>query len=78
VPKAIQPNMTQQAADGADAGIKDKSAKPKAADAVDAGIKYSDLPVPGFMTLPVRRVVVVRRKSRRPKMARGPFENSPF
>lgn len=53
-------------------------AKPKATDAVDAGIKYGDLQVPGFMTLPARRVVVVRRKRRRPKKARGPFENSPF
>ena len=53
-------------------------AKPKAADAVDAGIKYSDLQVPGFMTLPARRIVVVRRRRRRPRKAPGSFENSQF
>ena len=54
------------------------SATPAAVDAADAGIKYRDIEVPGFTIRPARRVVVVRRKSRRPKKARGPFENSPF
>ena len=54
-------------------------AKPEAPDQADAGIKYSDLQVPGFMPTRARPIVVVRRKSRRPKKKpRGPFETSPF
>ena len=53
-------------------------AKPKAATAVDAGIKYSDLQVPGFITRPARRVVVVRLKSRKTKKEQRSFEDTPF
>ena len=43
-----------------------------------ARIKYRDIQVPGYMTGRTRRVVVVRRKSRKPKKVRGPLDNSPF
>jgi hypothetical protein len=77
--------QTTDAADAADAQIAKPAkevplvATPEAPGPADAGIKYSDLQVPGFMPTRARPIVVVRRKSRRPKKKpRGPFETSPF
>ena len=85
-----QPTVSElaQTAGGADASVAQQPepagdaplvATPAAADAVGAGIKYRDLDLPGFMPTRARPIVVVRRKSRRPKKKpRGPFETSPF
>ena len=74
------------AADAVDAGNAEKvepveeaqfSAPPAAGDGADAGIKYSEVQVPGCMTV-ARRVVVIRRKSRRPQKMWVPLDEIPF
>lgn len=75
-----------QTADAADTANAEKvgpveeaqfSAPPAAADGADGGIKYSDVQVSGCMTV-ARRVVVIRRKSRRPRKMWVPLDEIPF
>ena len=70
---------TADAADARDVA-KPESPEPASLGAAPeaARIKYRDIQVPGYMTGRTRRVVVVRRKSRKPKKVRGPLDNSPF
>jgi hypothetical protein len=75
------PTTSEASVHAADAGNADEeaqfSAPPAAADGADAGIKYSDVQVPGCMTV-ARPVVVIRRKRRRPRKMWVPLDEIPF